>query len=196
MVAADTPNADLREGRADVPAPAVHRRLRRRWIVTVLALVVALGVAGAIWATNARVLADGGGGTYGGTTAPGDTWYADLGIYPRPELGDSVEIDLRSIQPRITLNTAGATVDVLICTQSSPERVGIINDNIDDYCSPLTPWRSGTLVLGSSSRTYVILAGTTAHSGVLRIDGADVTYRDGFRRGSQHVGTTIEFTTP
>jgi hypothetical protein len=191
MDAADAPQRKAHQDGSGTPTTASRRR-RRVWMVSIAVLVAVLGVAGLIWATHARVLADGGGGVYGGSTAPGETWYVDLGIYPRLAPGDSVDIDLHSIRPRITLNTAGATVDILACAQKGPERVGAIKDN----CSTLTPWRSGTLTLGPGATSYVILAGTTAHSGVLRIDGADVTYRDGFRRGSQHVGTTIEFTTP
>lgn len=189
-------DAELRPVDGPDPPPEPGRGRRRaawRYIVISVIILSAAGV-GYVWLTSARAL-QGYGDEWGSPVQPGHTLYTDTGIYPAASA--TATIDFRDIRPRVTLNTADAIIELLTCTTPSGSmRIGTVLDaDIEHYCAPMTPWRSGTLTTGSDADTYLIFAITPHREGRVEIDGEDVHYRDGIRFGTQHVGATIVATT-
>lgn len=188
---------DEAESTEDAPAvaPAGTARPRRKWrAAVVVVLLIAVAVAGYLWLTQARVL-KGLGDQSSGPVAPGHTFYTDSGIYPAS--GKAITVDFRDIRPRVTLNTADASIDLLTCTTApGSNRIGAVLDDIDTYCAPAAPWRSGTVSIGFDADTYIILAITPHRDGKVTIDGEDVRYRHGIRFGAQNAGAFIVVTTP
>lgn len=128
------------------------------------------------------------------TAAAGDVVYADAIVFPLGSPDDFVDVSITSIKPRVVDTSAGATVDILVCTQSEAGRIAIVTGSIDKYCASAVPWRPGTIRLGQMSSTYLMYAITSSQPGAVRIDGADVSFRKGIRWGGQWVGGNISIT--
>lgn len=168
------------------PAPA-----RRRWLIRWLAAtaVVVVGVGGFTawnWYNTASDLIS----YFGiGVSAPvrvGQSFYVGSDIQPKsPGSGHRV-MDLHRVTPRIAINTAKADVEVLYCRVSNPH-LGMGTGFDTDPCATVTPFHPGSVDLGFPA-TEIIFKITCTQPGTVRIEGAQVTYFDGTRRGNQHAG--------
>ena len=92
--------------------------------------------------------------------------------------GGSPEVELRTVTARLVTNTAGATVTVETCTGASSVT----------SCATPAPLRPGLIDL-TAQRIVVIVTG--AHPGAVRLDGVEISYRDGVRSAKQHVGPSV-----
>jgi hypothetical protein len=103
-----------------------------------------------------------------------------------------VMLDLRSVTPRITVNTAMADVRVLICHRN--DSITALGADSLFFCDSTQPFTPGTLTIGHDDpgQTSIVLAITTRHLGTVRIEGVHVNYHDGLRRGSQDTGSIVE----
>ena len=92
--------------------------------------------------------------------------------------GASSEVDLRSISVHLEANTAGATALVEVCAGTSSVT----------SCDSALPFRAGLFDL-TAIRIVVVVRG--AHAGSVRVDGVQISYREGVRAANQHVGPTV-----
>lgn len=99
--------------------------------------------------------------------------------------------------PRITENSADATVAIMVC--SGPRSFDISGGgdtyDVSSYCPRLTSFNSGSFTVGPRGTTGVIMTITPHRAGTTHIDGSDVTYWHGLCHGRQHVGVDVVITT-
>jgi hypothetical protein len=102
-----------------------------------------------------------------------------------------VTLDLRSVTPRITVNTADADVRVLICQRN--DSISALGADDLFFCAATRPFVPGTLTIDhdNAGTTSIIVAVTTRRVGTVTIAGVRVTYHDGLRRGSQDTGNDM-----
>ncbi|MDX6256130.1 MAG: hypothetical protein QOJ11_2464 [Frankiales bacterium] len=174
-------------------------RRRRSYLLTLAtALAVGAGALGLRWLVSDHALY-GYGSSESGPVTLGQTVYAGLPAMPTGVgAGESRRLDLRSVHLRIGANTSHATVTAMICSQrvGSASLVGggeALGDP-NQFCTSLQPFRAGSLTVGATA-SGIVVAVTPHTAGVVHIEGADVEYRDGIRRGRQHVGLEMTFTT-
>ena len=104
--------------------------------------------------------------------APGRTLHVDSGVASEP--GDPLQV--LAVHPRVSQDTAGADIEVRLCDSRG--------------CWAVTdPPSTRVRLRGGEQRLVVSL--TPHRSGVVRIDGYDVTYLDGTHRGTQHAGVDL-----
>jgi hypothetical protein len=153
-------------------------------------LVAVAGVAVWRWEHNLHLFPDVGNG-FGAPMPVGQTRYALAFDDPG---GPVHAVDLRTVSPSITTNSARATIRVLQCTENGGNRAFGAVSRLD-YCRPATPFRSGPHPFGAEdlSTTAIVLAITAHRAGVVRIDGVHITYRRGLRHGEQTVGIRMTF---
>lgn len=163
-----------------------------RWLkwVPVLIGVVAIVIAIPYVFFDHALAGYGGSGSAIG--AVGQTTYHGLPIRPASGATDTT-VNLRTVTPRITVNTAHATVTLLVCTGNAALIYGgTWHGDPVPYCARRSTWHPGTIRLGTPedavNTTGVLVTVTPHRSGIVRIEGANVTYRQGFRYGHQHVG--------
>jgi hypothetical protein len=174
-------------------------RRRRTYVLTLTAaLAVGGGALGLRWLVSDHALY-GYGSSMGGPVTLGQTVYSGLPTLPTGVGGGgSRRLDLRNVHLRVSDNTSHATVTAMICNQRAGSAGlvggGAVLGDPSPYCTSLRPFRAGSLTLGGSA-SGIVLAVTPHTAGVLHIEGADVDYRDGLRRGRQHVGVEMTFST-
>lgn len=177
-------------------APGPLTIILRRHVMAVASVLLLTLSAGAIgwflvWRSSDKKLFP-GGDLLGVTVPVGRTVYVGLGIFAAhtPQV---VPLDIESVTPRTARNTAAASITVLRCRQSSDETgeaglgVGGTAYNPRHVCTSLTPFRPGIVAIGSS-RDGLVAAITARRPGVLRVQGWQVKYQDGWRTGNQVAG--------
>jgi hypothetical protein len=184
---------------AQQAALSAHPARPRRWYVSALvaALLVALvggGVGVHAWLVGERLFA-GPEATESGPLPLGHTEYDGIGplIPAGKNPNATVHIDLRSVTPLVTENSSNATIAVMICVTREPGDLisgGSALDDASQYCKSLTAFHPGPITLGSTA-TGLVLAVTPHRSGVVRIDGARIHYRDGLRSGREQIGAAV-----
>jgi hypothetical protein len=174
-------------------------RRRRSYALTLTAALAVGGTAlGLRWLVSDHALS----GYDNSESVPvtlGQTVYAGLPTLPTGVGGGgSRRLDLRKVQLRIRANTADATVTAMICNQragaASLVGGGVVLGDPSRFCTSLRPFRAGSVTVGGTA-SGIVLAVTPHKAGVVHLEGADVEYRDGIRRGRQHVGIEMTFTT-
>jgi hypothetical protein len=124
-----------------------------------------------------------------GRLAVGATMFVGGDVQPRGYNSGHHLIDLRALLPRITINSAHATIRVMECTLADPHLgIGMARpDQGRRICAQLRPFRPGNVDLGFPA-TEIIYVVTPTTAGRVRVEGADVSYLDGSRPGNQHAG--------
>jgi hypothetical protein len=173
----------------DVVPAAVAPRRRLIALASVLAVVIFGGAGLAYWrwyngATDLRSYA---GIIESGPQTVGHAVYLNSDIQPGSPSSGHRGLDLRRVTPQITVNTAGARVQILTCRVADPN-LGLGFDTDTSPCATVGVFHPGTIDLGFPA-TEIIYKITAAHPGTIRIEGADVSYSDGTRRGVQHAGS-------
>ncbi len=184
---------DSAEVTRTTPALSQPRRPRRLWLAVTVVIVV-IGVVGGVlglwrWQHGAHVFDDGGNGT-GGPIKVGHTAYS-LALYSVTR--DNATVDLRSITPRVAVNTAHATIQVLEC-QRNANIVAIGATPSVDYCNHLKAFAPGNHQFSANGdKTAIVLAITARRGGRIVINGIDVRYHSGVRQGDQNTGLRMNF---
>ncbi|MDQ1496027.1 MAG: hypothetical protein QOG69_2510 [Actinomycetota bacterium] len=179
--------------------PPARRARPRRWQIggLVIALFVALAAGGVgvhAWLVGEHLFT-GPEATEGGPLALGHTEYDGIGpLMPAGKNPNATQhIDLRSVTPLVTENTSNATIAVMTCVTRGPGGLiggGSALDDASQYCKSLTAFHPGPITLGLTA-TGLVLAVTPHRSGVVRIDGARISYHDGLRTGRERIGTEV-----
>jgi len=164
-------------------ALVIRRRWASKWLW--LAGLVILAGAGAWWITHP----DGFGrtGHYDVQTPAGrPTFVGILG----PNSGPGRTIKISDVTARIMHAPAGTEAVALIC------RGGAIGSTSDAnaFCAELVDAAGETLHYGEATMEQLVLRITSPTPGDVEVDGVTLTFRDGLRSGSAHVGPTISVT--
>lgn len=194
--------SEPRPGPGADPGPEAgpdRRSSRRRWLGA-LVLVIVLGlVLGVRWLTNAQELGPYGVGYQTATNAVGQTVYADSGIYgeAQQDANGDIALVLDAVTPRVTKNTAGARVEVVVCVRkATASPIGMVRSGLDQHCTRVDRLRTPAHLTVGYGSAQLLLQVTPTRPGEVRIEGFDVRYRDGIRFGSQHTGLATIVSTP
>lgn len=154
-----------------------------------IVLLTTLALGALAWLNSARTFTPYGGFAVSfDRSVVGQRYFAGfIGTQPT-----DVTVNVHSISPRVVENSSGSTVRTLVCEGG---KVGGVDESlIDATCSRLTPFRPGPFH-ASESRSLVLEV-VARQPGQLRIEGADIDFRDGIKRGAYRAGGTLTITTP
>lgn len=156
-----------------------RRPWRRRALAVVLALLLAAVGGAAWWMSHPRAFQD-VGDSMSGPTEPGKPIF--LGMVHPPE---GVTLDLVDAVPRVLFDNADAELTVHVCRLARPgNAIGIVYaDDAQRICASL---RAPSGPLEENDQLVVELVASM--TGVVVVDGLDVTYRTGLQRGNQATG--------
>lgn len=178
-------------------APPTRRPLLRRLAVAagVLALVGGVAAAGWTW-RHPHAFDETGGGTVGMVDVPvGQAAYFGM-TFDEPDASGTVAID--SAAAHID-GSAEASVDYLVCTADPAGEPGMIGSasesDISEFCPTLEPLEGATYEFNATPRQQLVLAITPSGPGRVRVDDVELSYRDGWQRGTQHLGEVFEVRT-
>ncbi|MDQ2748917.1 MAG: hypothetical protein ABI775_03290 [Pseudonocardiales bacterium] len=166
-------------------------------MLAAIVAVALVGSLGGVWLLGAHELA-GAGDRLTAPGAVGQTFYTGIPLFPaRGGPGSTTRIDLKSVTPKIAENSADATVEIMAC--SGPKSFDITGGgdatDLSSYCPGLTPFRSGSFIVGARSTTGVVMAITPRRAGTTHIEGSYVSYWHRLRHGRQHVGYDVVINT-
>lgn len=174
----------------------LHWVRRRAWpLALVTALLLGVGSAG-WWATHPDVFDDVGG--YGSRSErdSGRTMY--FGIVTTSLHDERRDLELRSVRPVVRANTADAELTVYLCEIDPDARFGsVMAQRVPPTktCSTFEPVTEGTRFLTGkgSPHQQLVLEVRTTRRGVVKVKGAEVSYRDGLRRGTELTGGYLTY---
>jgi hypothetical protein len=183
---------------AEAPGVGVEPVQRRPfpWRRIVLVLLAAVAVlVGGVWLTHPKAIYP-VGNEIGVRVAVGQTVVVATNVITSGPTQNSKRyqsVALRAVAPVVVKNTAGAGVAMVLCTPTGTYGVGSVRAaDLGQYCSQVAPLGSGTVALGLGPPMTQLLAEITpSRPGVVRIEGFEVTYRDGIRWGTQTGGINI-----
>lgn len=156
-------------------------------------MLVAAGIAGYRWRNGLHVFDAAGTAQIGGIVGVGKTYYADANFSTSPHAG---AVDLRSVTPHITSNTAHARFQVMTCHKGTVNAVGAWSKPI--FCAdPPVAFRPGTHNFGyDSGKITVLIRFTLPSPGRFNFNGIDISYNAGWRHGAQRTGIFQHYRTP
>jgi hypothetical protein len=173
------------EAPEQAPQPTQGRR-RRLLVGAVAALVLVLGFLAWDWRTSP----DAFGGHGNGLRAPlavgrplhvGMTW---VSVHTDPRT-----VTLHEAGARIGRNTAESEVSFSVCRVKEP--IGSATGSLERWCSEILPVDGTEIALNADPSEVVIMTIRPAKPGVVRVRGMDLTYTDGWQRGTEHVGPRV-----
>ncbi|WP_152188623.1 hypothetical protein [Georgenia satyanarayanai] len=167
--------------------PAGTGRARRR--VLALLLLVALVLGAGLWWWSHPQAFQGPGNSVTASTEPGRSLFLGLAYAPH-----DADVSLIGVRPRVVADDTPARVTVHVCRPADPYlSVGVSHDHVEDICASL---REPTGPLDATDQLVVEVV--AQEEGAVVIDGLDVTYRAGVRRGTQWTGehATVEVGPP
>lgn len=155
---------------------APPRRFTRGRVAVVLLLLLA-GVAAWWWMTHPRAFMEVGSAMMG--PVPAET-RAYLGMEIIPEDG----MELHGATPRVVFNLGDVETGVAVCHPAGRRGVGFVHaEEIDSLCESLTA-PVGPVQRGD----FLVVEVIGYDSGLVALNGVDVTYSTGMQRGTQAVG--------
>lgn len=105
-------------------------------------------------------------------------------------------IRIRDVQPDLGENDAEATVEYFLCTVDPSSGVGSIGSVdarlIGDECSELVAAEGQEMELNARPRQQLVLAVTPTKPGTVTVEGTELSYSYGWRRGTQRLGDSLE----
>ena len=161
-------------------ALVIRRRWSSKWLW--LAALVVIGGIGAWWITHPEGFAR--AGRYEVQTPAGrPTFVGVLG----PSSGPGRTLKISDVTARIVHAPEGTEAVGLIC------RGGAIGTTADAsaFCTELVDANGETLHYGEASMEQLVLRISSPTPGDIEIDGVTLSFRDGLRSGSAHVGPTV-----
>jgi hypothetical protein len=159
-----------------VQHPPVRRFSRRRVALVVVLLLCGAGAA-AWWVMHPRVFLGVGDIVTG--PVPVDTRaYVGMEIIPTDGMV------LHGATPRVVFNSGDVETEVLVCRLAGPSGPGFVHEeDIESLCESL---RTPDGPVEEGDRLVVQVVGDT--TGLVAMDGIDLTYSSGLQRGTQAVG--------
>jgi hypothetical protein len=167
----------------------------RRIVGAVLVLALAAGLLALGWTwRHPHAFSDAGGWGMGGEEHRiGETLYVGMS-YPAERDGGRVE--LLDGQVNFSRGAEVADAELLVCTLDPAAKVGAIGstrgEDVLDYCTDLDPIDGRQLDLHyAPMRQQVLLALTLTARGTAVVQDISLTYKDGWRRGTQRTGGEV-----
>jgi hypothetical protein len=156
----------------------------RRLLVAVAALLLAGG--GAWWVTHPSAL-DPVGSRTGLPAQVGQPVL--VGVLGYPAEGSVL---LRSATPRVRAGSADADVRVVYCTSRSV--LGASREPVEQACDRVLPVKGQRLARPTPENGFgqLLLEITAREPGTVVVDGVDIGYSTGLRRGSQSAGQVAQ----
>ena len=158
--------------------------LRGKWTTKWLwlAALVLLGAVAAWWTTHPE-----GFGRHGRveleTPAGRPIFVGVLG----PSTGSGRTIRISDVTAQVVQAPTGTEVVGLICRGGA---IGFTSD-ANAFCTELAEANGETLHYGNATLEQLVLRITSPNPGLVEIDGADLTFRDGLQSGTTQVGRTV-----
>lgn len=162
------------------------------WVVLLVLVAGALGVE--YWRTHLGDLEPYGFGYRSAPVAPGTPVY--IGIYEGSVDDDPHTVTIDRVTPRVTGRTSETRFEYLICYGPLGSVHG--RAQLEQACDRIEPALGRQTTFGAGGRdaraTLVVGIDSTA-AGRVVIEGYDIDYSSGWRRGSRHsqVMTTVPF---
>ena len=159
--------------------------------------IIAVAIGGWLW-SHPRAF-DGASGDLVGA----DAWKAGTPLYTGltfAQEGATGTVTIVSARPHELRPQNAAKTAFYVCTLDPSERVGGLlsasDSDIADTCSSLVPATGATLDLAAKPSQVLLMKVTPNRAGVVTtVRGADVTYRYGWQRGMQRLGTDVRLHT-
>ena len=151
-------------------------------------LVIALSVLAWVWRhPHAFDDAD------GSISQNARSWPVGTSIYVGVTYGDHQgTITLEDAEPVVERNSARAEIDHFVCIPARPGGIGSVDEaGAEEHCATLEPVDGRPITLESSEKPQVLMRITPTTEGVVQVPCSELTYRDGWRVGSQRVGDGI-----
>lgn len=180
--------------------PRTRRRTRRPWLLTGLALSLVVVVGAGVWTWRHPDVSFEYGYGMTMTRDVGFTVWTTLADSDRP--GDS-PITFTGLEPRFRQDGAAVRVEYVICDLDpvALEENGVTGFGyggptrwVKRYCAGTRPAEGADLVLGADQRQELLVGITATRPGRTVITGHDVTYRVGWRRGSDRIAVSTRLT--
>lgn len=144
------------------------------------AVVVLLAGGVAVWLIVPSAFSPYGNGFKASGYRPGDDLYVNLQTRPH------MPVTVRTVRPRIAAG-AVAPMEFFACRRSAAGQFGAVKaKNIEEYCETLRPARGTALT--PRGEWYLVGRLTLPKQGAVEIDGYEVTYDAGLRRGRDVTG--------
>lgn len=168
-------------------APPPARSGGRRVALLAGALVALAALGGGVWWLTHPTWFGDFGGEEGVVTTPGrPVW---IGVTSFNSSEPDVTVHLDSVLAHVVSDTSGATVTSFVCTNRP--RLAMLGSGttamMRQSCVHLERARDADMTVGRGHPEYLMLRTRPAHTGRLRIDRVDVTYRNGLQHGSQSI---------
>lgn len=119
------------------------------------------------------------------------TQIAAYGPWDAPFTYDPEPVDVRSVTPVVSQNSADADIELLRCTGDPAVAA---DPRIGSFCPGGVPLTLGRMVLGLQPPGEIVAVITARKDGVVQIDGFRVDYSVGPRSAVVVAGTTVVFT--
>jgi len=173
----------------ETPKPSSRTRIR---VVGALVVVVVAsgGIAAYHWRTHPDAF-----GRYGVSMFTPVPVGQELHV-GMTSLGPGVEprtVTLHDARPRIVQNTSGAKVSFSLCRESGP--LGADTAPLDEYCAEVVPLDDSEMEVSPDTGDLVVMTIRPTQPGSVRIRGMDLTYTDGWQRGTEHAGPVVRVRT-
>lgn len=167
-------------------------------IVAALALLAGLAGLGWTWRHPHAFEEAGGWGMGGEHKQVGEKLYVGMSYPVRGHDGKTVE--LIEGHANIGRGEDVADADLVVCTLDPREEVGAIGSfvgkDVDRFCSDVAPIDHTRIDLTyAPMKQQVLLVLSLTSPGTVQVRDVELSYQDGWRRGSQHIGGEIWMTT-
>lgn len=158
-----------------------------RWAVVAVALVV-LVVPGRLLASrhaeDDALVPYGAGPGSRARAAAGETWRGDAGVVT----AHTARIQVVEVRPRVSKDTTGADITVQVCRRGAHGSVTVAP--ADSECRVVSDLPARRVHLRPGADRLVVSV-RPRHAGTVLIEGYDVTYVAGGRRGTEHAGVRL-----
>jgi hypothetical protein len=167
--------------------PAQTGRRRQIIVGAVAALVLVLGFLAWDWRTSPDTFR----GYGSGLRAPVDvghslhvrmTWES-VDIEPRT-------VTLHDVSARVVKDTAGPEITFSLC-RAEEEPISSARGPLGRWCSEVLPIDDTEMTLNADPHDIVVMTIRPTKPGVVRVRGMDLTYTDGWQRGTEQTGLTV-----
>jgi hypothetical protein len=165
------------------------RRTPRRLPIFATTALAALFLAGAWWVTHPTRLVPVGSES-GMESAVGEPTLVGLFAYPT-----NGSVVLRDATPRVARGSAAANVRVLWCAGPRDGMpVGAVRATAEEWCSEAPPLGGQLLTLPNADTDFghLVLEIVPLMRGKVTVEGADIAYSAGLRRGTQASGLVVK----
>lgn len=125
---------------------------------------------------------------------PGTPLYVGV-TFPQPGAGDSLGV--RAARAHVVEQSGHVDITAWVCSLRSGRSAVGAGDHamVTDHCSSLVAAEGATMRPGGEPPQQLVLSVTARGTAKVVIEGVDVEYSQGWRRGTQRVGGALDLST-